>query len=105
MTTVATVKTYFVPAYLIAAVAFSWECAIVVRKVRQNYPTISYSGCHIFMIVPVPYFSCYAMAMFYKYAVVTWFNSMDNDFYRFMLAMSTPILAVVATAVCRHIAL
>ena len=99
------IKSYFVPAYLMFVVAALWECVIVVRKVQENNPAVSYSCLHIFMVVPVPYLSTLAMAMFYNYAVVTWFNSMDNEFYRFILAMLTPTLAVVPTAACRHMAL
>ncbi len=90
---------------LIFTVAIFWEIAIVVRKIRQNHPTVSYSGCHIFLVVTVPYLSCFGMAVFYRYAVVKWFNSLDNVFYRFILAISTPTLALVPTAICRHMAL
>ncbi len=90
---------------LIFAVAIFWESAIVVRKIRQNHPTVSYSGCHIFLVVTVPSLSCLGMAVFYKYAVVKWFNSLDNVLYRFILAILTPTLALVPTAICRHMAL
>ena len=77
----------------------------MVRKIRQNHPTVSYSGFHIFMILVVPSLSSYTMAMFYKFAVVKWFNSLDNALYRFILAMLTPTLAMVPTAICRHMVL
>ncbi len=96
---------YDVPMLLIFAVAFFWEIAIVVRKIRQNHPTVSYSGCHIFLVVTVPYLSSFGMAVFYKSAVVKWFNSLDNVMYRFILAILTPTLALVPTAICRHLAL
>jgi hypothetical protein len=99
------IKTYDVPVILTFVVAFVWGCAIVVRKMRQNHPTVSYSGRHIFMVVAVPLLSSYTMAMFYKYAVVKWFNSLDNVLCRFVLAMLTPTLALVPTAICRHMAL
>ncbi len=94
-----------VPVLLIFTVAIFWEIAIVVRKIRQNHPTVSYSGCHIFLVVTVPSLSCFGMAVFYKFAVVKWFNSLDNVLYRFILAILTPTLALVPTAICRHMAL
>ena len=97
--------TYDVPAVLIFVVAIFWEIAIVVSKIRQNHPTVPYSGCHIFLVVTVPYFSSFGMAVFYRYAVVKWFNSLDNVLYRFILAIVTPTLALVPTAICRHMAL
>jgi hypothetical protein len=75
------------------------------RKIRQNHPTVFYSGLHIFTVVAVPCLSTFAMAMFYRYAVLKWFNSLNNVLYRFILAMLTPTLALVPTAVCRHMAL
>ncbi len=90
---------------LIFAVAIFWESAIVVRKIRQNHSTVSYSGCHIFLVVTVPYLSSFGIGVFYKYAVVKWFNSLDNVLYRFLLAILTPTLALVPTAICRHMAL
>ena len=99
------IKSYDVPIDLLFAVASLWESVIVVRKIRQNHPTVSYSGFHIFMILVVPSLSSYTMAMFYKFAVVKWFNSLDNALYRFILAMLTPTLAMVPTAICRHMVL
>ena len=99
-----TIKTDYVPA-LTFAVALLWGFAIPMRKIRQNHPTVSYSGLHIFTVVAVPCLSTFVMAMFYRYAVLKWFNSLNNALYRFILAMLTPTLALVPTAVCRHIAL
>lgn len=86
-------------------VSLLWQSVIVVRKIRQNHPTIIYSSCHIFIVVAAPYFSGIAMAFFYNYAVVNWFISLNNALYRFVLAMMIPTLAVVPTAICRHMAL
>ncbi|CAB3985935.1 Hypothetical predicted protein [Paramuricea clavata] len=95
---------YYVPGVSFA-IATLWECVIVVRKIRQSHPTVSYSDRHIFTTVAVPFLSTFAMAMFYNYAVVKWFNSLDNVLYRFILAMLTPTLALMPTAICKHMAL
>ena len=99
------IESYSIPSNIMSVIGILWQCLIVKRKVQQNYPTISYSQWHIFMVLHVPYLCTYAMAIFYKYAVVMWFNSIHNVLYRFMLAILTPSLAVVPTAVCRHMAL
>ena len=100
------IKSYNVPPILIFAVATSWESAIVVRNIRQNHPTVSYSGRHIFSALAVPLLSTLAMAAFYKHAVVKWFNSLrHNVLYKFILAILTSILALVPTTICRHMAL
>ena len=99
------IKSHDVPAILTFAVAILWESAIVLRHIQQNQPTVSYSGLHIFSVLAVPVSSTLAMAVFYKYAVVKWFNSLDNVLYKFILAILTPTLALVPTTICRHMAL
>jgi hypothetical protein len=96
---------YRVPGNVTFAIGVLSGCAIVVRKIRQNYPTVSYSGRHILTVVSVPLLCSFTMAMFYRYAVVKWFNSIDNVLYKFVMAILTPTLALVPTAVCRHMAL
>ena len=44
------------------------------------------------------------MAMFYRYAIVEWFNSLDNVLYKFIMSILTPTLAL-PTSICRHMAL
>ena len=100
------IKSYMdVPPFLIFAVATLWESAIVVRNIRQHQPSLSYSGRHIFSVLALPLLSTFAMAVFYKFAVVKWFNSLDNVWYRFIMAILTPTLALVPTTICRHMAL
>ena len=99
------IVTYNFPGNLIFPVATLWESAIVVRNIRQNHPTVSYSGRHIFSVLAVPVLSTMAMAVFYKYAVAKWFNSLDNVLYKFILAILTPTLALVPTTICKHMAL
>jgi hypothetical protein len=82
-----------------------WGCVIVLRKLRQNHPSVSYSRRHIFTVVSVPLLSSFAMAMLYRYAIVKWFNSLDNVLYKFIMAILTPTLALVPTSICRHMAL
>ena len=96
---------YRIPGNVTFAIGVIWGCVIVVRKLRQNHPTVSYSGCHIFTVVSVPLLSSFAMAMFYRYAIVEWFNSLDNVLYKFIMAILTPTLALVPTSICRHMAL
>ena len=100
-----TTDNYFIPSYITYAVGIVWQCLIVMRKVQQNNPATSYSRWHIFMVLLVLCLTSYGMGLFYKFAVVMWISSIDNVLYRFVLAMLTPTLAIVPTAVCRHMAL
>ena len=100
-----TLVTYDLPVSFMFVLVILLQCGIVVRKIRQNHPTVSYTYCHIFTVLAVPLFSTCAMAYFYKYGVAQWFNSLDNVSYRLILAMLSPALALLQTALCRHIAL
>ena len=96
---------YDLPISFMFVLVVLWQCGIVVRKIRQNQPTVSYTCAHIFTVLAVPLVSVCAMAQFYKYGVVQWFNSLNNVWYKFILAMLSPTLALLSTALCRHIAL
>ena len=100
-----TFKNYRIPFLITAAVVHVLECVMVVRIIRQNQPTVSYSSRHIFTVVAFPLFSCLAMAHCYKYAVVPFFNTLDKDLYKFLVAILTPTLALIPTALCQHMAL
>ena len=100
-----TFNNYKIPLIITAAVVHVLECVMVVRIIRQNQPTVSYSSRHIFTVVAFPLFSCLAMAHCYKYAVVPFFNTLDKDLYKFLVAILTPTLALIPTALCQHIAL
>ena len=99
------IKSYDAPLLVTAAVAHLLECVMVVRKIRKNQPTVSYSSRHIFIVVAFPLFSSLMMAHCYKYVVVSLFNSLDKDLYKFLVAILTPTLALIPTAFCRHMAL
>ena len=98
-------KSYEAPLVITAAVVHVLECVMVVRKIRQNQPTVSYSSGHIFTVVAFPLFSNIAMSLSYKYAVVPFFNALDKDLYKFFVAILTPTLALIPTALCQHMAL
>ena len=99
------IKSHEAPLLVLVVVAHLLECVMVVRKIRQNRPTLSYSSRHIFIVVAFPLFSALVMAHCYKFAVVTLFNSLDKDLYKFLVAILTPSLALIPTAFCRHMAL
>ena len=96
---------YRVPGNITFAIGIMWGCIIMIRKLRQNHPSVSYSRRHIFTVVSVSLLSSFAMAMLYRYAIVKWFNSLDNVLYKFIMAILTPTLALVPTSICRHMAL
>ncbi len=96
---------YRFPGYVLYVVGILWECVIVVRKIRQNQPGISYSNFHIFVIISSQLLLCVALGIFYHYMIVNLFNSLDNVMYKFIVAFSTPTIALIPAAVCRHIAL
>ena len=99
------ISSYQIPEFAIYPIVGALECAIFVQKIRQNRPRLSYSSRHIYTVGAVPFFSGFAMGIFYKYVVVVLFKSLDNVLYRFMVAISTPTLALIPTTICQHMAL
>ena len=74
-------------------------------KNSQNVPNVSYSDAQIMAVVSVVFLASFAISMFYRYAAVPWFNSLDNKTYKFIVATLSPVLALLPTTVCRHMAL
>ncbi|XP_028414589.1 uncharacterized protein LOC114537686 [Dendronephthya gigantea] len=96
---------YRVPGNVLFAIAVIMESAIVVSKIRQCDPGISYPNLQIFIIVAFPFFLAFAVAMFYRYALVYWFISLENVLFRFIVAITAPTLTLVLAVICRRMAL
>ena len=96
---------YHVPCNFIFATNLIVGSLMVVRKIRKIHPNVSYSDAQIMAVVSFEFVASFAISMFYRYAAVPWFNSLDNETYRFIVATLTPILVLLPTAVCRHMAL
>jgi hypothetical protein len=96
---------YRSPGYMLYVVGILWECIIVVRKIRQNHPGVSYSNLHIFVVISSQLLLCVALGIFYHYTIVNLFISLDNVMYKFIVAFSIPTIALIPAAVCRHLAL
>ena len=96
---------YRVPGNVIFATNLIVGSRILVRKICEIRPNVSYSDAQIMAVVSIGFLASFAISMFYRYAAVPWFNSLDNETYKFIVATLTPILALFPTAVCRHMAL
>ncbi|XP_028414590.1 uncharacterized protein LOC114537687 [Dendronephthya gigantea] len=96
---------YRVPGNVIFVTAILVESAIVVRKIRQRDPGISYSNCQIFTVISCPWLLFYVIALLYRYALVRWFITFESAFSRFIVAIMTPALSLLLSVICRHMAL
>lgn len=95
---------YRMPGNVLYAFGILFQSVIAIRKIRQNHPTTSYSNRHIFTVVSVPILCGLAISIVYRYVIVMVFISLDNLLYRFIVAILTPVIAMILTPICRHIA-
>ena len=96
---------YLVPGNVLFAANLIVGCLVVVRKVREAHPTVSYSDIQIMSVISVEFLTSFAIAMYYRCAAVPLFNSLNNETYKFIVATFTPLLTLLPTAICRHMAL
>jgi hypothetical protein len=96
---------YRVPGNVLFATGLIVSSLRVVRKVREIHPSVSYSDVQIMTVVSVEFLTSFMIAMYYRYAAVSWFNALNNETYKFIVATLTPLLALLPTAICKHMAL
>ena len=96
---------YRIPGNVLFAFNLIFGCKIVVQKIRQAHPNVSYTNVQIMTVVSAEFLASFVIAMFYRYAAVPWFNSLDNEAYKFIVAALTPLLTLIPVAICRHVAL
>ena len=96
---------YRVPGNVLCATGLIVGSLVLVHKIREIHPNVSYSDVQIMTVVSVQFLASFLMAMYYRYAAVPWFNALDNEMYKFFVATLTPLLALFPIAVCKHMAL
>ena len=96
---------YRVPGNVLFASGLIAGSLVVVRKIREVRPNVSYSDVQIMAIVSMEFLASSAIAMNYRYVAVPWFNSLDNEMYKFVVATLTPVLTLFPIALCKHMAL
>ena len=96
---------YRVPGNMLFAINLLVGSIIVVRKIREIRPNVSYSNLQMIIVISVEFLTSFAVAMFYRYLAVPLFNSLKNETWKFFVAMLTPLLILLPTAVCKHMAL
>ncbi|XP_046857211.1 uncharacterized protein LOC124450631 [Xenia sp. Carnegie-2017] len=80
-------------------------CIIVVCKTRQRLQHLLYTNRQVFAVVSLEFLSSFTLSMYYRYVAVPWFNSLHNETTKFIIAILTPILAVLPVAICRYLVL
>jgi hypothetical protein len=96
---------YRIPGNMLFATGLIIGSLIVVRKIREIHPNVSYSDVQIMAVVSVEFLASFAIAMYYRYLAVPWFNALENEMYKFIVATLTPVLTVFPIALCKHMAL
>ncbi len=96
---------YRVPGNVLFVIGLIVGSLVLVRKIREIHPNVSYSDVQITTVVSVQFLASFLMAMYCRYATVPWFNALDNEMYKFFVAALTPLLALFPIAVCKHMAL
>ena len=75
------------------------------RKFKLLHPFTSYSRFHIVIVISLDFITGAAIALFYQYFVVPFYNELDDGINKAIMAAIAPGIALIPTAVCKYIAL
>ena len=70
---------YRIPGNVIFAINLLVGSLIIVRKIHEVRPNVSYSNIQIMSVISVEFLASFAIAMYYRYAAVRLFNSLKNE--------------------------
>ena len=81
-------------------------CTIMMlRGIRMSAVSVSYSNLHIMALLSTEILVCSIMFFIYLHAIMPFFISIKEEEYRFMVAVLTPAISIIPSAICKHIAL
>ncbi|XP_046857514.1 uncharacterized protein LOC124450905 [Xenia sp. Carnegie-2017] len=78
---------------------------VILSNIRIGKPFIPYSNCHIAALVLVEFIFCALLAYLNMSLIIPGFNRVRQNLYKFLIATSSPLVAFIPTALCRHMAL
>ena len=78
---------------------------VILYNIRASERLISYSNFHIAALVLIEFISCALLSYFYKFIVVPVFKNVRANLYKFLIATSSPLSALIPTVLCAHMAL
>ncbi|XP_046862746.1 uncharacterized protein LOC124456314 [Xenia sp. Carnegie-2017] len=96
---------YRYPSAILFSLSLVCSSVVVVYNIRVNEPYIPYSNCHIIALVLMEFTSCLSLSYLYEYTIIPEFNNVRLNLYKFLLATTAPLLALIPTVLCRHMAL
>ena len=76
----------------------------VARKVRKIHLNVALSKLQIVIIISTEFITGFIIGMAYRYYIVVWFNGMEDEIKKAMVAVITPLYAVIPVAVCKRLA-
>ena len=82
-----------------------WSSILVARKFKLLHPFTSYSRFHIVIVVSLNLVALFPIAMIYKHLILPYFNKLEDEISKAMMAAITPAVVLIPTAVCKYLAL
>ena len=98
-------KYYVYPAIVLFLTGIMCGTIVILRGIRANAVSVSYSNLHIAALLSTEILTCSILSFIYRYAIVPLFVSIKEEEYKFMVAALAPAIGVIPSVICKHIAL
>ena len=98
---------YRFPANVLFFTGFICCSIIVLRNIRASvsYVLSFCSNSYIIILISTEFMVSSLLSFAYRYAVVPFFNSIEEEHYKFIAAAITPTMTIIPAVICKHIAL
>ncbi|XP_046857172.1 uncharacterized protein LOC124450585 [Xenia sp. Carnegie-2017] len=95
---------YVYPPSVLFWVSIVLSTFVVLYNIRAFKPFIPYSNFHITVLIIMQFVFCTLISYFYKFIIIPEFNNVRVNLFKFLIATSSPLLAIIPTVLCGHLA-
>ncbi|XP_046858778.1 uncharacterized protein LOC124452239 [Xenia sp. Carnegie-2017] len=96
---------YRIPPSAIFCLSILCCALVVIYHIRVSAPSISYSKGHVIALVLIEFIFGTILTYLYIFLIIPAFNKVRLNLYKFLIATSSPFLALIPTVLCGHMAL
>ena len=86
-------------------VGIIWSSILVARKFKLLHPFTSYSRFHIVIVISLNFIAAFPIVMIYRHLILPYFNKLEDEISKAIMAAITPAVVLIPTAVCKYFVL
>ena len=96
---------YRYPGNFLFLVGVVYSSYLVAAKISKIDRTVVLTKVQIVTIISTQFYLGFFIGMLYRYVIVQWFNRTENELYKAVIAMITPMVVLIPVTLCEYLAL